>query len=136
MPFRRLVALREHLQRERGLLSEDARASGTQFSLHLADAGTDSYDRDMALGMLSSEQDALYEIEEALNRMRDGTYGICQLTGKRISSERLKAIPWTRFSAATERRLEQEGAVGHARLGRRGNLPRYDTQSQVGEEQS
>ena len=85
--------------------------------------------------MLSSEQNALYEIEEALNRLRDSTYGICELTGKRISAGRLDAIPWTRFSAAAERQLEKDGVVRRARLGQRGNLPRYDTQGQVGDEQ-
>ncbi len=85
--------------------------------MHMADAGTDSYDRDVALSMLSHEQDAIYEIEQALNRIRNGTYGICELTGKRIARGRLAAIPWTRFSVAAERALEREGAVAHARLG-------------------
>jgi RNA polymerase-binding transcription factor DksA len=86
---------------------------------HLADAGTDSYDRDFALGMLSSEQDAVYEIEEALSRIQAGTYGRCELTGKPIEPARLEAIPWTRFNAGAERQLEREGGVKHARLGPR-----------------
>ena len=77
-----------------------------------------------AIGILSSEQDALYEIEQALHRIRDGTYGICELSGKRIESERLQAIPWARFTAAAEKQLEKEGAVTRHRLGPRDTVPR------------
>jgi RNA polymerase-binding transcription factor DksA len=76
--------------------------------------------------MLSSEQDALYEIDEALNRIRDGRYGKCELTGKRIEAPRLEAIPWTRFSAAAERQLEREGALKRARLGPRETVARTE----------
>jgi len=85
----------------------------------MADAGTDSFDRDLALGMLSHEQDAVYEIEEALIRIRNGTYGVCELTGKRIPAARLEAIPWTRFTAHAETTLEKKGGFQRARLGSR-----------------
>src|SRR5437667_415062 len=80
------------------------------FSTHMADAATDTYDRDFALSMLSCEQDSLYEIDEALDRIRDGTYGVCELTGKKIEPQRLEAIPWTRFTAEAEKQLEKQGA--------------------------
>src|SRR2546421_9474607 len=67
VPFRRLMALRDHLLRQRGTLTANARAETPRFGLHMADAGTDEYDRDLALSMLSSEQEALFEIEQALN---------------------------------------------------------------------
>jgi len=82
----------------------------------MADAATDSFDRDFALSMASSEQDALYEVEEAIQRIHDRTYGICELTGKPIEKKRLEAIPWTRFSLAAEQLLEKEGALRRARL--------------------
>ena len=90
----------------------------------MADAGTDHYDRDFALGMLSSEQGALYQIEQALDRIRNAAYGICELTGKPIEPQRLEAIPWTRFSAAAERQLEKEGAFNRTRLGPRETVAR------------
>jgi RNA polymerase-binding transcription factor DksA len=121
--YKRLIDLRGHLTKERHTLKRDAGEESPQFSLHIADAATDSYDRDFALGMLSSEQDALYEIEEALDRIRTGSYGICEMTGQPIAKARLTAIPWTRFSADAERQLEKRGQVGHARLGRRETLP-------------
>ena len=92
----------------------------------MADAGTDTYDRDLALGVLSSEQDALLEIEQALNRIREGTYGICELTGKRIEPARLAAIPWTRFSASAEKELEQTGALKRAGLGPRESVAKVE----------
>ncbi len=74
--------------------------------------------------MLSSEQNAVYEIDEALDRIRNGSYGVCELTGRKIEPQRLEAIPWTRFSAEAERQLEKEGGVPRARLGEREAVPR------------
>ena len=54
------------------------------YSLHMADAATDSFDRDLVLGLVSFEQEGLYEIDAALKRIEDGTYGVCELTGKAI----------------------------------------------------
>ena len=133
--FKRLTELRDRLSQERGRLSEEAREESPQFSLHMADAATDSYDQDWALGMLSSEQNALYEVEQALDRVRNGTYGVCELTGKNISTARLEAIPWTRFSAEAERQLEKQRAVETRRIGAIRKVPRRDTTHQVGDEQ-
>lgn len=108
--YERLVQLRENLLRQRGELAQEALEQRPRFSQHMADAGTDTYHRDLALTMLSSEQDALYQIDQAIDRIRNGTYGICELTGKPIEPRRLEAIPWTRFSAAAERKLERDGA--------------------------
>jgi RNA polymerase-binding transcription factor DksA len=98
-----LKELLEYVTNNQTNLARDAREELPGFSTHMADAGTDTYDRDFALGMLSSEQDAAYEIVEALNRIRDGTYGICELTGKPIPAQRLAAIPWTRFTVEAEK---------------------------------
>ena len=111
--------LREHMLRRQADLEQAALQEQPKFSMHMADAGTDSFDRDFALGMLSSEQDALYQIEQALDRIRSGTYGRCELTGKPIEEDRLAAVPWTRFSAAAERQLESQGVDIRSRLGPR-----------------
>jgi len=81
----------------------------SSFSSHMADNGTDTFDRDFALSMLSSEQEALSEIEAAIRRIYDGTYGICEITGEAIDMERLEAVPFTRCSLAGQ--LEQEKNV-------------------------
>lgn len=127
--YRRLSELREHMLKRQGGLVQEANEQQPAFSSHMADAGTDTFDRDFALGMLSSDQDALYEIDEALNRIRAGTYGKCELTGKSIEATRLEAIPWTRFSAAAEKHLEREGALKKARLGPRETVARTEASS-------
>jgi RNA polymerase-binding transcription factor DksA len=73
---------------------------------------------------MSSEQDAVYEIDEAMMRIRRGTYGICELTGKPIERLRLEAIPWTRFSADAEQQLEKNGEIRRARLAPREAIAR------------
>ncbi|HYG36529.1 MAG TPA: TraR/DksA C4-type zinc finger protein [Clostridia bacterium] len=122
-----LMRLRDHFLRRQVNSAKDAIEEAPSYSLHMADAGTDTYDRDLALGMLSSEQDAVYQIEQALNRIQNGTYGTCELTGKPIEPERLEAIPWTRFSADAEKKLEREGVVRRARLGPRETVAREST---------
>ena len=70
---------------------------------------------------MSSDQDAVYEIEEALKRIEKNTYGICELTGKPIPRARLEAIPWTRFTVEAQAQLEREGALRQRRLGALGH---------------
>ena len=82
----------------------EASVSGT----HLGDAGSDAYDRDFALNLLSKEQDALQEIQAALERIADGSYGICGLSGKRIPQARLEAIPFARLTVECQSKWEQE----------------------------
>lgn len=120
--YRHLAELRNALLAERGNLTRAAQEEQISFGEHMADAGTDSYDRDFALGMLSAEQNALYEIEEAIRRIENGNYGICEMTGQPIQAARLAAIPWTRFSAEAARELEQRGETNRARLGELGTV--------------
>jgi RNA polymerase-binding transcription factor DksA len=118
--YRRLLKMRDEINGERSRLVDQARE--LKHRANIADAGTDTYDQDFALGIASSEQQALFEIEEALNRLRTGRYGICEATGERIDPARLEAIPWTRFSTEAERDLEASNAVDRARIGERGDL--------------
>ena len=76
--------------------------------MHQADAGSDAYEKDFALSLLSQEQDALYEIEEALKRIEGGTYGVCEMSGPPIPVNRLEAIPFARFTVDCQSRFEQE----------------------------
>jgi RNA polymerase-binding transcription factor DksA len=83
----------------------------------MADAGTDNFDRDFALSLVSSEQDALFEIEEAIQRIYDGSYGICEITGKPINKDRLEAVPFTRYSVEGQRQFESTGRKKEKRTG-------------------
>jgi RNA polymerase-binding transcription factor DksA len=132
-----LVALRADLQRRKNNLVEDARQEPPHSGLHIGDAGTDQYDADFGLSMVSSEQNALYEIDQALRRIHNGTYGLCEVTGKPIEEERLQALPWTQFSAAAAQELEREGHSARTRLAQRGNLtgPVGDNSDDAGDEE-
>jgi RNA polymerase-binding transcription factor DksA len=133
--YKRLAELRDFLLNRRGDLVQTAKEDQPNYSLHMADAGTDEYDRNFALSMVSSEQNALYEIEQALNRIRRDTYGTCEVTGKRIELARLNAIPWTRFSAEAERELEKEHAVALPQLAGRERVVEVNPAKESSEEE-
>ena len=120
--YERLLELREQLMRQMNGLAKESAQEMAGYSLHMADSGTDNFDRDFALSLLSSDQDAMYEIEEALKRIEKNTYGICELTGKPIPRTRLEAIPWTRFTVTAQAQLEREGALRQRRLGALGSV--------------
>ena len=95
-----------------------SRAEGSEasaFGMHQADAGSDAYDRDFALSLLSQEQDALYEIDQALKRIELGTYGICEMSGKPIPHARLEAIPFARFTVECQSQLEKQSKQSRVR---------------------
>lgn len=112
----RLVELRDaYLNSIEGVASETIRnenGDASAFGMHQADAGSDAYDRDFALSLLGKEQDALYEINEALKRIETGTYGLCEGTGTRIPEERLEAMPFARYSVAYQEKIERSQVTG------------------------
>ncbi len=120
--YRNLMDLRERLLAQMSGLAKESAEEMAGYSLHMADSGTDNFDRDFALSLLSSDQDAIYEIEEALKRIEKNTYGVCELTGKQIPRARLDAIPWTRFTVEAQAQLEKEGALRQRRLGALGTV--------------
>lgn len=110
----RLLDLRDELMDVMyGVQQETLRnaPSGSEASgsgMHQGDAGSDAYDRDFALNLLSKEQDALHEIEAALERIQRGAYGICEISGKKIPQARLEAIPFARLTVECQSQWEQE----------------------------
>jgi RNA polymerase-binding transcription factor DksA len=131
-PMRKLDPF-THGQREKLLMLRDAmvdsmagvaqdtlrsRAEGSEasaFGMHQADAGSDAYDRDFALSLLSQEQDALYEIDQALKRIDLGTYGVCEMSGKPIPHARLEAIPFARFTVECQSQIEKQNKQSRVR---------------------
>jgi RNA polymerase-binding transcription factor DksA len=85
---------------------EGSEASGS--GQHQGDAGSDAYDRDFALSVLAKEQDALYEIEQALYRIKVGSYGICEISARKIPQARLEAIPFARLTVECQAQWEKE----------------------------
>ena len=110
-----LIELRDHVKSGLSMHTEETLKRSSKddagdlsgYSQHMADAGTDTFDRDFALSMVSSEQDALTEIEAAIERIFSGKYGICEMTGEPIDNERLMAVPFTRYSVETQKQLEK-----------------------------
>ena len=110
--YKLLIDLRMHVSNEISLhtadtLKHNARDDSGNTS-NPADLGTDSFDRDFALSLVSNEQDALIEIEEAILRIRDGNYGICEITDKAIPAARLSAVPFTRYSVEGQAKHERD----------------------------
>ena len=117
----RLLQLRDALLDSMSGVARDtlrSRAEGSEasaFGMHQADAGSDAYDRDFALNLLSQEQDALYEIEEAIKRIEGGTYGVCEVCGKSIPHARLEAIPFARLTVDCQSQLERQRKLSRTR---------------------
>jgi RNA polymerase-binding transcription factor DksA len=117
----RLLHLRDNILDSMNGVAKDtlrARAEGSEasaFGMHQADAGSDAYDRDFALSLLTQEQDALYEIEEALKRIEAGTYGVCEMSGKQIAHARLEAIPFARYTVECQAQIEKQNKIQRTR---------------------
>ena len=117
----KLLQLRDAMVDSMAGVAQDtlrSRAEGSEasaFGMHQADAGSDAYDRDFALSLLSQEQDALYEIDQALKRIEMGTYGVCEMSGKPILRARLEAIPFARFTVECQSQLEKQNKASRVR---------------------
>jgi len=118
----RLMALRDSILDSMAGVAKDtlrSRPEGSEasaFGMHQADAGSDAYDKDFALSLLSQEQDALYEIEEAIKRVDAGTYGTCEMSGKQIPHPRLEALPFARFTVQCQSDLEKNRRFQRSRV--------------------
>ncbi|MBP7951380.1 MAG: TraR/DksA family transcriptional regulator [Verrucomicrobiales bacterium] len=118
----RLLQLRDDLMDSMNGVAKDTLgasadgAASSAFGMHQADAGSDAYDRDFALNLLSQEQDALYEIDDAIKRLNLGSYGICEMSGKPIPVERLEARPYARFTVECQAQVDRDyGPTGQRR---------------------
>lgn len=113
--YRLLLELRTHVLTQLGEHTEETLLKSSKddsgdlsgYGQHMADAGTDTFDRDFALSLVSNEQEALAEIEAAIKRVHAGTYGICESTQKPIAKERLLAVPFTRYSTEAKKQVER-----------------------------
>ncbi|MGE5308455.1 MAG: TraR/DksA family transcriptional regulator [Deltaproteobacteria bacterium] len=95
---RRNEILEDLGDRDQTLKQSQKEASGdiSGYTYHMADVATDNYDREFSLGIASNERQMLYELDDALKRIDDNTYGLCEDCKAQISKTRLKAIPYTR----------------------------------------
>ncbi|MCS6242982.1 MAG: TraR/DksA C4-type zinc finger protein [Opitutus sp.] len=128
--YKLLIELRNHLTGQIDTHSEETLKRSSKddagdlssYGQHMADAGTDTFDRDFALSLVSSEQEALSEVESAIKRIKDGTYGICENTQKPIAKERLVAVPFTRYSAEAQKDIEKNRMRSRSQAGLFGEM--------------
>jgi RNA polymerase-binding protein DksA len=102
---RELVGDVHHMEQE--ALTSQSGSNLSNLPIHMADMGTDNYEQEFTLGLVEKDRQLLREINIALQKIKDGTYGICEGTGKPISRARLEAQPWARYSIEHARTLEK-----------------------------
>lgn len=81
------------------------------YGIHLADVATDNYERDFNLGLVSSEREIVMDIDAALKRIKDKTYGVCDMCKKYIVKSRLNALPHAKYCFKCKEMLEKENKV-------------------------
>jgi len=87
--------------------TKEASGDHSSYSYHMADQGTDAMEREKAFLFASRDEKYLKQVDDALQRIENGTYGICRVTGKIINRERLEAVPTTTISAEAKKAEEK-----------------------------
>ncbi len=99
----------EVMQIESENLGESEGLMGQDFS-NFAEVGTDNYDREVYLKLAGAEAELVREIDDALDRIKNGTYGVCEGTGKPIPKKRLEVFPWARYTVDYQEQIERENS--------------------------
>ena len=86
----------------------DASGDLSAYTIHMADMASDTYERELSMNIVTSEQELLYQIDDALKRLDDGTFGLCQQCNQPITMSRLKAVPYASMCIACQRAKEQQ----------------------------
>ena len=89
----------------------DASGDLSAYTLHMADMAADTYERELSMNIVSSEQEILYQIDDALKRLDDGSYGVCQQCNQPITMSRLKAVPYASLCITCQRTKEQKQKI-------------------------
>lgn len=97
----------EALKRSR----QDASGDLSNVPIHMADVGTDNYERDLMIELIQSGEESVRNIDTALEKIEDGTFGVCELCGKKINKERLKAVPHAKLCIDCQREEETESVL-------------------------
>ncbi len=113
---KKLVDLRERITEEMRQLGEenfkktqrDATGDLSAYTFHMADVASDSYAREQSWDRMSGEQKVLYLVDDALKKIDEGAYGVCESCGGKINKERLKAIPYAQFCRTCKEQLEKK----------------------------
>ena len=101
------------------------RSELSNMPFHMADAGSDNFEQEFALDLMDSEKKLLAEINDALGRIEDKTYGTCEGKGEQIPKIRLKAIPWARYCVSCAE-LKEKGQLIESETILTGDIPDYN----------
>ena len=91
-----------------GKTGQDASGDLSNVPIHMADVGTDNYDRDLTIGLIQNGEEELRAIDEALERISNKTFGSCEECGKKVSKVRLAALPYVKNCIECQRQEEEE----------------------------
>jgi len=86
---------------------KDAAGDISGYTYHMADVASDTYDREFSLGLASNEREALYELDDAIKKIDEGTFGICEECKSLITKTRLKAVPYARLCLKCQEKKEK-----------------------------
>jgi DnaK suppressor protein len=105
----KLIEIREQLQRSLRGVTDDVTSpeEGSGYSQHQADQGTDDFDRTISIEVGSKELAILKQIDRALRKIEDNTYGYCDITENPIPKPRLEAVPWATMTVEAQEKLEK-----------------------------
>ena len=99
-----LIKLRElingdinHIAKESLKSQKESSGDLSGYSFHMADMASDSYDRELSLNIAGGEQEIIYDIDEALKRIEEGSFGLCLSCNKKIPQKRLSAVPYAKY---------------------------------------
>ncbi|MBC7772317.1 MAG: TraR/DksA C4-type zinc finger protein [Pyrinomonadaceae bacterium] len=111
-PYRKiLLTKRSELVGDIAHMEDEAlrQSSGSlsQLPQHMAEQGSDTFEQSLSLDLAAVDRSLIREIDDALKRIEDGTYGMCERTGKPINAVRLAELPWARYSIEAARELER-----------------------------
>jgi RNA polymerase-binding protein DksA len=87
---------------------KDASGDISGYTYHMADVATDNYDREFSLGLASKDRKSLYELEDALKRIEEGTFGVCLDCDSLITKARLKVVPQARLCIKCQEKKEKK----------------------------
>ena len=85
---------------------QDSSGDLSSMPMHMADLGTDNFEQELTLGIEENEQDEIREINEALRRIKDGKFGLCESCSKPITKIRLRAVPYARLCIGCKKKEE------------------------------
>jgi DnaK suppressor protein len=86
---------------------KDASGDISGYTFHMADVATDNYDREFSLGLASNDRQSLYELDDALKRIEEGTFGVCEECKSVLTKARLKALPYARLCLNCQQKREK-----------------------------